>query len=156
MLIAALWCLTALPSSPRAHASCKPVPLSTPTRWGGNETVVIDLSDHPSGSPRGEVVFETDPVEGAPVIEPVEGALVQVFKQSLAGRSDKHEVRKNDHAITACLTRSDGKFSFDLAPGEYQIRASLNSGVDVTSVLIVVQSGMRHSPDIHVRMKNGT
>jgi len=46
--------------------------------------------------------------------------------------------------------------AFSLSSGEYELRVSLNKGIDVTSVFITVKPGSRHTTKIRVVMHPGT
>lgn len=125
---------------------CTEEPVTTKTRWGGNESVVIDLRDKPvrmvSGTVRGPGIGSLS-------------TLVQVFPRKpsdpIYRASDQ-----NESPVTACLTGDDGAFAFLLPPGEYELRMSQNVGVDVTSVFVTVRRGARRSSKVRVVMKVGT
>jgi hypothetical protein len=146
-LLAALSIVTALACSNRCNAGCKRVPLSTETRYGGNQLIQIDLRDEPIARPTGIVMLTEAPVGGA---------LLQVFRRKHDDPLWVPRDQQKTSAIAACITRPDGVFSFSLDPGEYEIRASLNGGMDVTSTFLIVKSGWRRSNRIVVEMHVGT
>jgi hypothetical protein len=126
---------------------CKVMPLTTETRWGGNEKIEIDLRDKPVRTVRGTVVWP----DGETV-----SALVQVY---LRKPSDGHYQTRYEDArlpVAACETGDDGAFAFSLAPGEYELRMSQNGGVDVTSVFLTVKHGWHRSRKIKAQMHLGT
>jgi hypothetical protein len=128
-------------------SGCQQAALTTVTRWGGNETITIDLRDMPVRKVRGTTVF--------PGNETV-STLVQVF---LRKPSDaRYQTRYEDARlpVAACITGHDGAFAFSLPPGEYELRMSQGAGVDVTSVLITVKRGHYSSKRISVTMHVGT
>jgi hypothetical protein len=127
--------------------NCKEVPLTTETRWGGNEQVEIDLRDKPVRTVRGTVARP----DGETV-----SALVQVF---LRKPSDaRYQTRYEDARlpVAACVTGHDGAFAFSLPPGEYELRMSVGAGVDVTSVFVTVKRGWHMSRKIKTEMHVGT
>jgi len=126
---------------------CKDVPLTTETRWGGNETFTIDLRDKPVRTVRGTVA--------GPYGETV-SALVQIY---LRKPSDGHyQTRYEDDRlpVAACETGDDGAFAFSLPPGEYELRMSQKGGIDVTSVFVTVKHGWHRSRKIKAQMHVGT
>lgn len=126
---------------------CKEVPLTTVTRWGGNETITIDMQDKPVRKVRGIAVFPGGDTSNT---------LVQVF---LRKPSDARYQTQYDDArlpAAACVTSNDGAFAFSLPPGEYELRMSQGAGVDVTSVLVTVKRGWHWSRKIKAEMHVGT
>jgi hypothetical protein len=128
-------------------SGCKEAPLTIVTRWGGNETITIDLRDKPVRKVRGTAVF--------PGNETV-STLVQVF---LRKPSDaRYQTRYEDARlpVAACVTGHDGAFAFSLPPGDYELRMSQGAGVDVTSVFVTVKRGWHWSRKIKAEMHVGT
>jgi hypothetical protein len=119
----------------------------TPTRWGGNERIEIDLRDKPVSAVRGTV---EGPGDGT------YSTLVQAFRRKPPDPLDTPASQENELPIAACKTRSRGSFSFSLHPGEYELRMSQNQGTDVTSVFITVKHGSYTSEKITVVMHVGT
>jgi hypothetical protein len=146
-LFVALSIVTTTACSNRCNANCKRVALSTETRYGGNQLVQIDLRDEPIARPNGIVMLAGSPAGGV---------LLQVFSRKHDDPLYVPRERQKARAIAACVTRNGGLFSFSLHPGEYEIRASMNPGIDVTSVFVIVKSGWRRSKPIVVEMPLGT
>jgi len=114
---------------------CSPVSLTMPTRWGGNELIQIDMWDKPIRSPHGFVS------QGWGENEPATNTLLQVFE-----RNPFDPLTQPDHdkmvPILACVTDASGASVFSLPDGEYEIRASMNPGINVSSVFIRVHHGL--------------
>jgi hypothetical protein len=107
---------------------CIEEPITTMTRWGGNERIEIDMRDKPVRDVNGIVMWLDD--------RPSDDSLVQVFSRRpsdprIQASADEHGV-----PMAACRTGADGLFAFSLPPGEYELRVSLDKGIDVSSVLI--------------------
>ena len=126
---------------------CTEEPVTTVTRWGGNERVVIDLRDKPVRTVRGIVL---GPGEGTLK------TLVQVFHRKPSDPLSRSSDQENELPAAACVTGDDGNFAFSLPPGEYELRMSQNQGVDVTSVIVTVKRGCHRSRKIRVYMHVGT
>lgn len=126
---------------------CTEEPVTTKTRWGGNETVLIDLRDKP-------VRIVTGTVEGPGVGHL--NTLVQVFRRKPSDAPFQPSHQENELPVAACVTRDDGVFTFSLPAGEYELRMSQNVGVNVTSVLVAVKPGSPSSKKIRVVMSVGT
>jgi hypothetical protein len=126
---------------------CKGVPLTTETRWGGNERIEIDLRDKPVRKVEGDVL---GPGEGTM------STLVQVFRRQPSDPLYQPPSQDRRLPIAACMTGTDGSFDFSLSPGEYELLMSQNGGVDVTSVFITVRRGHYRSKKISVTMHVGT
>jgi hypothetical protein len=99
------------------------------TIWGGNMNVVVEES----------VAVRT--VRGVVELaeQPTEDALVEIFDHpelvlNRASRDRTGQIRLAYHR-----TDRMGRFSFHLPDGDYEIRASKELGIDVTSVLIHVR-----------------
>lgn len=144
-LLISLICL-ALASVSSAQ-SCKRVPLKTPTRWGGNEAIEIDYRDDPVGNTNGNVTFGT---------EPASEVLLQIYRRNHADPLYHPPGREDPLPIAACVTGKEGTFRFDLPNGEYELRASMGPGTDVTHVYFVVRHGLHRSRQIVVTMHVGT
>ncbi|MGD0345251.1 MAG: hypothetical protein ABSA85_00760 [Terracidiphilus sp.] len=127
-------------------SGCEEAPLTTVTRWGGNEAVMIDLRDKPVRKVRGTTVF--------PGNETV-GTLVQVFLRKPSDGRYKTRYEDARLPVAACVTGHDGAFAFSLPPGEYELRMSLGAGVDVTSVFVTVKRGWQMSRRIKAEMHLG-
>ncbi len=126
---------------------CTRVRLATETRWGGNETIAIDLRDEPR-----KIVMGT-------VVGPGVGALstlVQVFPRKPSEPFFNPQDQEVRTPVAACITGDDGFFSFSLPSGEYELRMSQNGGVDVTSVFVTVKRASHNSEKIKIEMHVGT
>jgi hypothetical protein len=139
--------LTSLVLGHAQSRNCKPVPLTTETRWGGNERIEIDLRDKPVRKVEGNVL---GPGEGTL------STLVQVFLRQPSDPLYQPPSQERRMPVAACVTGTDGSFDFSLPPGEYELLMSQNVGVDVTSVLITVRHGHYRSEKISVVMHVGT
>ena len=129
--------------------SCKSAPLTTETRWGGNEVIEVDLRDHPV-----RIVNGVARLAGGLV--PSDDVLLQVYKRSHSDPLYRAPQLGDPLPVAACLTGNDGAFRFELPNGEYEIRASMNKGMDVTHVYITVSHGLRRSRRIFVDIHPGT
>ena len=127
--------------------NCKRVPLTTETRWGGNERIEIDLRDKPVPKVEGNVL---GPGEGTV------STLVQVFLRQPSDPPFEPSPQERGLPVAACVTGNDGSFGFSLPPGEYELLLSQNGGVDLTSVLVRVRHGHYRSEKISVTMHVGT
>ncbi|MHB8609432.1 MAG: carboxypeptidase-like regulatory domain-containing protein [Candidatus Acidiferrales bacterium] len=88
--------------------------------------------------------------------EPVGDVLVEIFDQPeyLLKAPAKAPKQKR---LAACVTGADGKFCFRYLPaGEYELRASLNGGVNITHVYVVVEKKAGKRERLHVKMSVGT
>ena len=126
---------------------CTEESVTTETRWGGNERIVIDLRDQPTRTVKGVV---RGPGEGS--LE----TLVQVFPREHSDPLCRPSDQENAVPAAACVTGDDGFFAFSLPSGEYELRMSQNKGVDVTSVIVTVKHGCHRARKIKVAMHVGT
>ncbi len=139
--------LTSMMLAENLNRHCTEEPITTPTRWGGNERIVIDFRDKP-------VRTITGIVKG-----PGEGTLktlVQVFSRKASDPLSRPPDQENEIPVAACITGDDGVFGFSLRAGEYELRMSQNPRVDVTSVFVKVKHGWHRSRKIKVPMHVGT
>ena len=136
-----------IPAHSNSPLPCSPMPITIPTRWGGNELVQIDKRDRPVRGVHGVVELADAPADGA---------LVQVFKRDHSDPLYNQKVRETNLPIAACVVGSKGAFSFSLPAGEYELRASMNKGVCVTSVFLTVSHGWHRSRKIFVVMAMGS
>ena len=131
----------------RSH-HCTKEPTTTTTRWGGNERIEVDMRDEPVDSVTGIVLWPGD--------TPLGDSLVQAFPRKPSDPLYTPLEGEHGVAVAACVTGADGLFAFSLSSGEYELRASLNKGIDVTSVFITVKRGSRQTKRIRVVMHPGT
>ena len=121
--------------------------------WGGNQRVVV-ADEIPCKEIRGTVYEETG--------QPANGALVEIFTHPeylLQVRSIgiKNEDEPQQRRIATCRTGPDGKFCFrNLAAGKYELRSSIDSGWDVTSIYVVVDPSKGKQKVMRVDMHLGT
>jgi hypothetical protein len=135
---------------PSADAqSCKPVPHTTETRWGGNEVIEVDFRDHPVRTVHGVARL-------AGGLVPSDDVLLQVYKRNHTDSLYRAPQPGDPLPVAACLTGNDGAFRFELPNGEYEIRASMNKGMDVTHVYITVSHGLHRLRRIFVDIHPGT
>lgn len=127
---------------------CVEEPTTTTTRWGGNERIEIDMRDKPVGKVNGIVLWPED--------EPSDDSLVQVFRHRPSDPLYKPSEEEHEVPLAACVTGANGLFAFSLPSGEYELRISLNKGIDVTSVFITVKPSWHRSEKIKVVMHPGT
>jgi hypothetical protein len=120
------------------------------TRWGGNERIEVDMRDEPVDSVSGIVLWPW------PEDTPLGDSLVQVFPRKPSDPLYTPSEAVHGVPVAACVTGADGLFAFSLLSGEYELRASLNKGIDVTSVFITVKRGSRQTKKIRVVMHPGT
>jgi protocatechuate 3,4-dioxygenase beta subunit len=140
-------------ASPPVLSDCrctKALPEET-TRHGGNVQVVL-VDDKPYGSLQGVIEYQ---VGGR-----VDGALVELFDHGEYLTQETADERKSppkQTRIAACKTGPDGKFCFrNVLPGRYEIRSSVGSGINVSSMSVIVDPQKGHRKLITIRMTVGT
>ena len=121
------------------------------TRWGGNMTVEM-ISKSSYRNLEGKVIAQ----DGTSL----QNALVEVFDHPKNAGDESHSRDKNTqepHRLAACVTAADGKFCFrDLPAGKYELRASIDTGWDVTFMLVEVDIKSGKKKTIAVSMQLGT
>jgi hypothetical protein len=124
-----IFCLTAIAKD---RCNCRQTPPDESTHWGGNLGVVYQETK--TYKTIQGVVLDMD--------EPFPGVLVEIFDEPdylLFGYPQYQELQKKQHRIAACKTREDGRFCFpNISKGKYEIRASFDSGFDVTHVWVQI------------------
>ena len=88
--------------------------------------------------------------------KPLRGALVEVFVSE--GRIPSGSDEKNDQKrLAANKTAEDGRFCFKSLPsGRYEIRSSIDTGWDVTHVVVTVDTKNGKNERLHLVMYLGT
>ena len=116
------------------------------THWGGNMSVELEQ--------KSTLKMVQGRVENDG--KPFRGALVEVFMsdgQIYSGSDEKRGQRR----LGTCKTGEDGKFCFkNLPSGRYEIRSSIDSGWDVTHVVVTVDTKNGKDEKIHLPMQLGT
>jgi hypothetical protein len=110
--------------------ACVPAKSSDTTRWGGNESVVIEESK-PVARIQGAVSFAEK--------ETLANVLVEVIPDS--DPTAIGDPTPSSRRVAACVTLSDGKFELNVPPGKYEVRFSIDSGWDVTHAIVLVRRG---------------
>jgi len=116
--------------------------------WGGNELIEIDMREEPVQATRGVVNWTED--------QPANGVLLQVFKRSPSDPPYSKQDQAANPPVAACVTGADGTFSFTLPQGEYELRASMGKGMNVTLVFLSVKRGWHWPRKISIQMHPGT
>ncbi|HTU35179.1 MAG TPA: hypothetical protein VMF66_15355 [Candidatus Acidoferrum sp.] len=142
-IAAVMLVITALGCVP-ARADCKKAPESQ--QCLGCANMVVQMPDAESGT----TVQGT--VEG-PYSVPMSGALVEVFLLS-KNSVPLWKPESRGERIRACFVQTDGKFSFQLKAGKYEMRFS-KSNWNCTYQKVDVRKGFRAKP-LRIRMSLGT
>jgi hypothetical protein len=125
---------------------CGGLPEGETTHWGGNMGVELEQ--------KSTLKMVQGRVENGG--KALRGALVEVFMSDgqISSGSDEKSGRKR---LGACKTAEDGKFCFKKLPsGKYEIRSSIDSGWDVTHVVVTVDTENGNNERIHLPMQLGT
>lgn len=133
------------------NCRCADVKKDEGTHWGGNESIVM-VEQTAFRHLRGRVEALGN--------QPVSNALVEIFDhpEYLLDRSTPY---RRDHSeqkrVAACHTSADGKFCFrNLPPGKYELRASVDSGWEVTQIYVAVDKKAGKRKGLRVPMQVGT
>jgi hypothetical protein len=119
----------------RENCECADPDHGETTHWGGNEMIVFKESK----------VFRS--LQGVAKIaeEPLPNVLVELFDHPdylLLPYPQSEREKAKQRRIAVCKTGDDGKFCFSNVPkGTYELRASIDSGWDVTHIWIQVDPG---------------
>jgi hypothetical protein len=101
---------------------------SLTTYWGHQNAVYVNSK--PLKKLRGNVLLGFGKPETSK-----DGILIEVFDHpELAMGADP--TRKRQRRLMACVTQKDGRFSFDLPPGKYELRCSKPTQWNCTSVIV--------------------
>lgn len=120
--------LLILTSTSAVLGQCKAAPDTRKTDWGHQNAVMI-LSE-PLRTLTGLVIA------GYPGVSE-DDVLVEVFDHpELAEGGD--QTRSGQKRLKACVTQRDGRFSFDLPFGKYEVRCSKPVGWNCTSVIVTL------------------
>jgi hypothetical protein len=118
------------------------------TRQGAN-MFVVQQEEKPYRELTGRVELHAD--------TPIEDVLVEVFDQPEYLLREWSSEAPKQKRLAVCVTAEDGKFCFrHLAPGKYELRASLNGGWNITHVYVVVDKKAGHTKMLRVGMSLGT
>lgn len=133
-------------SSVFGDCHCQRAPESETTHWGGNMRIEVEQKSTLKML-HGRVEYDG---------KPLGNALVEVFAKDghipsgLDGRSEQKR-------LAACKTKNDGEFCFkDLPSGKYEIRSSIDTGWDVTYVVLTVDTKKGKNRRLHLPMNVGT
>ena len=132
------------------YALCQCTPSNNTTIWGGNENVVQEMRG-PMGSIHGTVM------EDIQSHQPANGVLVEIYNHPEIVRQDSSPHRTGQTRIIGCITGQNGRFSFKLKSGDYELRASKAPDMKVTSILIRVRKpGFPSTKHLVVQLFPGT
>jgi len=92
-----------------------------------------------------------------PSANPLDHVLVEVYDHPEAAAAAATKPRGapetvEQHRLAACLTDSDGEFSFHLSPGRYEVRCTKKGGWDRTSLIIEVKRVPSNGRKLKVRL----
>jgi hypothetical protein len=137
------WLVFILLSALPAHA-CAPAAVNDTTRWGGNERVEIEERT-PVPNLHGVVAWWDGNV--------IRSVLVEAFP--MRSRPVQDSTTGDEKRVGGCVTGPDGSFDLNLPPGRYEVRFSLDKGVNVTVMHITV--ALRARPrTLRIVMQLGT
>lgn len=109
---------------------CTSAPETLHTSWG--HIPVVIKTEKPVKTVRGiVVVFPTED-------RPVDGVLVEIFDHAEQVHAVPGPQRRGQRRLAACVAGKDGRFSFDLPPGKYELRCS-KEGWNPTSLVVEVR-----------------
>ena len=153
LFLASLIFISLLTFQPQGSCRCVPATDDDLTRWGGNESIIVKeekVHRHLSGI----VTLGGD--------NPISDALVEVYTHPeylLLDYPERESKKKKQRRVAACVTEEDGKFCFGfIAPGKYEVRVSLESGINVTHIYVEVDPYSSESieTDIEAVLTPGT
>ena len=127
-----------------AQSRCTSTQTQT-TYWGHQN--IVHVESKPLKKLQGGIIL------GFPTAAPIpkDRVLVEVFdRPELA--EDGNPNRGGQKRLMACLTAKDGRFSFDLPPGKYELRCSKASEWNCTSTIVEV-SKSGSSKGLSVRLE---
>jgi hypothetical protein len=126
------------------YGQCTAAPESRKTYWGHENAVTIH--SQPLKRLHGTVTLGY----ATPQL-PKDGVLVEVFdRPDLAQGGDPN--RTGQKRLFACITSKDGKFSFDLPPGKYELRSSRPTEWNSASDIVTISHG-GSSVSLRVRLR---
>lgn len=105
------------------------------TIWGGNERVVVKES-------KAVALLHGRVVQNSDQQEPWGDILVEVYEHPEAVLRGWPSSQMDRKRIVGCKTDVMGAFSFKLKPGDYEVRFSCCTGVNVTSMVLKVRKGL--------------
>ena len=112
-----------------APCQCRPAPDTRVTNWGHQNVVKVEAQPLRALSGVVQAGFTEAPGENV---------LVEIFDHpelvsDLIENRQRHQKR-----LLACITQKDGKFSFDLPPGKYELRCSKPIEWNCSSVVVTI------------------
>ena len=134
--------LLILTSTSAVLGQCKPAPDTRRTDWG-HQNVVMTHSE-PLRILTGLVIAGYPEVSG-------EDVLVEVFDRPELAQAG-NPTRTGQKRLKACVTQKDGRFSFDLPFGKYEVRCSKPVEWNCTSVIVTL-SKKGSSKRLNVRLE---
>jgi hypothetical protein len=134
--------LLILTSTRAALAQCKPASDTRRTDWGHQNAVIIH--SEPLRKLTGFVIA------GYPGVSQ-EDVLVEVFDHPELAQGG-NLTRTGQKRLKACVTQRDGRFSFDLPFGQYEVRCSKPVEWNCTSVIVTL-SKKGSSKRLNVRLE---
>jgi len=134
--------LLILTSTTAVLGLCEPAPDTRRTDWGHQNVVIIH--SEPLRALTGFVMA------GYPEISE-EDVLVEVFDHPELAQGGS-QTRTGQKRLKACVTQKDGKFSFDLPFGKYEVRCSKPVEWNCTSVIVTL-SKKGSSKRLNVRLE---
>lgn len=142
--------LLCVSTSLRSDCKCAHPGKDETTRWGGNE-MVVKIEEQPFRQIQGIVKDKSGSL--------VSNALVEIFTYpeylvtNLPNAQSEHREQKR---VGACVTSANGKFCFRHLPAaDYELRASVSSGWDVTHLHVTVDPKKGRAEKIVVPMEIG-
>ena len=139
---AILLVLLILTSTSAVLGQCKPAPDARTTDWG-HQTVVM-IHSKPLRTLNGMVIAGFPGVSG-------EDVLVEVFDHPELAQ-EGNQTRTGQKRLKACVTQKDGRFSFDLPVGKYELRCSKPVEWNCTSVIVTL-SKKGSSKRLNIRLE---
>jgi hypothetical protein len=121
--------LLILTSANSVHGQCLPAPETRVTDWGHENVVSTDSQVLRKLS--GVVLVAFSEVKG-------EDVLVEVFDHPELVEDLIEKRQTEQKRLVACVTQKDGKFSFDLPAGKYELRCSKPVAWKCSSVVVTI------------------
>jgi hypothetical protein len=131
------------------ECACRRPEKGDTTRRGGN-MLVVQISKGKYRQLSGMVNLQGNGPRGGVLVEVFDNPGYLLDQSTVATRPDQKRLK-------ACVTGADGRFCFrNLPSGEYELRASLDQGMDVTHVYVIVDRTGGSRKPIDVRLQVGT
>jgi hypothetical protein len=123
-----------------ALCQCTPADAAQMTRWGNNPKFAKEAK--PMKALNGTVL--------EPSGHPLERTLVEVFDHPEMVSPDASPHSTGQSRLRACMTGNDGRVSFDLPDGRYELRFSKQGDWSATSVLVKIRKKSWHKKELTV------